>query len=337
MRIVSITVLWMLGLALVGCETLFMKPNPGTSPQDIFEEAWTFTDQEYSFFSFKGIDWDSVRTVYEPQVREDMTDEALFDLLADMLFTLRDGHVNLRTSFDRSRNWTWFLDYPPNYNEDVLERFYWKNEQQFVGPFVVYDFGDVGYARYASFSNFVSSSSIDYIVEQFDQEGYKGMILDMRSNGGGSTSNIGRILGRFTNKAVVAAQERNKVGPGHDELGPLYDFTIEPQGDTNYTKPVVVLVNRLSYSATNFFATATKAFPNITLMGDTTGGGGGAPSFIDLANGWNLRVSNTQLFDLNGFNVEDGVPPDVYVQLDSAQMQQGVDTMLELALETLRE
>lgn len=336
MKKIIIPIIALLGVALSSCELIFMKPNPGTSYQEIFEEAWTFANQEYSFFDFKKIDWDSVRDEFEPRISDDMTEVEYFDLLADMLFTLRDGHVNLRAPFDRSRNWTWFLDYPPNYNEDLLERNYWKSEERFVGPFTVYDFGDVGYANYRSFSSGVSFSHMRYLFDNFSDSSYKGLILDMRSNGGGSLGNVYNILGWFTDEDIVAAQEREKNGPGHDDFTDLADFVVPKRGDTTYTKPVVVLVNRLSYSATTFFSTCTKAFPNITLMGDTTGGGGGAPVFTDLANGWVLRVSGTQLFDLNGFNVEDGVPPDVFVQMDSTEMQNGIDTMLELALETLR-
>ncbi|MCI4671359.1 MAG: S41 family peptidase [Bacteroidia bacterium] len=323
-------------ILLSSCELLFMEPNPETTKAAIFEEAWTFADREYSFFDFKKIDWDSVKEVFEPMIDEEMDDEEFFDLLADMLFTLRDGHVNLRAPFDRSRNWTWFLDFPPNYNEDLLERFYWKSEEQFVGPFTVFDFGDIGYANYRSFSSSVSSSSMSYLVEKFSREGYKGLIFDMRSNGGGSLSNVTNILGWFTEEDKVAAKRREKNGPGHNDFTELDDFIIEKRGDTTYNKPVIVLVNRLSYSATSFLSTCTKAFPNIILMGDTTGGGGGAPVNTDLANGWTLRVSGTQLFTLDGFNIEDGVPPDVFVQMDSTEMLNGTDTMLELALETLR-
>ncbi|MCB0638398.1 MAG: hypothetical protein KDC54_17330, partial [Lewinella sp.] len=66
------------------------------------------------------------------------------------------------------------------------------------------------------------------------------------------------------------------------------------------------------------------------------GGGGGAPSYTELANGWTLRVSNTQLEAPDGFNVEDGIPPDVQVDMDEADRDEGKDTILERALELIR-
>lgn len=56
----------------------------------------------------------------------------------------------------------------------------------------------------------------------------------------------------------------------------------------------------------------TKAFDQIKLVGDTTGGGGGIPNGGELPNGWKYRFSVSQLLDLQGNNyAEAGVPPDV--------------------------
>ena len=204
------------------CELIFTEANPSTSPTAVFEEAWTFADRDYSFFEFKGIDWDSVYNVYRSQVNDDMDQEELFDVIADMLYELRDGHVNLRSSFDRSRNWTWFLNHPANFSYDLLERNYWKEEQQFVGSFVVHDFGDVGYMRYSSFSNSISSSALDYILEKFKD--HKGIIIDVRDNGGGLITNIDRLAERFTDQEIVVGQSNYRNGPGHNDFSALEDF-----------------------------------------------------------------------------------------------------------------
>jgi hypothetical protein len=319
---------------------LFMEANPSTAPTAIFDEAWTFVDQEYSFFEFKNIDWQDVRTQFEPLVSDTMNNEQLFDVLADMLFVLRDGHVNLSASFDRSRNWRWFLNHPPNYDYNLLERNYFNEQQQFVGAFTIFDFGDVGYIRYSSFSNTVTNGAMNYILDKFKD--HKGIIIDVRSNGGGNILNVTAIAERFTDQEVLVGRQRYRNGPNYEDFSAWDDLNLQPfeieedEEAKRFLKPVVVLTNRLSYSATTMFSQYMRELPNVTLMGDWTGGGGGGPSFTELANGWVLRVSNTQLVAPDGFNVEDGVPPDVRIDLDSTDAANGIDTILEEALELIR-
>lgn len=62
----------------------------------------------------------------------------------------------------------------------------------------------------------------------------------------------------------------------------------------------MVLIDRYSYSASTFFSVITKAFDQIKLVGDYTGGGGGIPNGGQLPNGWFYRFSVSQLLDLNG-------------------------------------
>lgn len=319
---------------LSACEQLLIPEDPTTDPVSIFEQSWNFVDQEYSFFTFKSIDWDRVYTEYRPRVNADMSERELFDLLAEMLFELRDGHVNLRSPFDLSRNWEWYLDSPENFNGSLLERNYYLSQQEFIGSLVLRDFGDIGYVRYGSFSAPVSEDDADLLVERFQDKA--GLIFDVRNNGGGSLGNVIRLVSRFVSEETLVGIQREKTGPGHEEFGPWGAYSIEPEGSIQFTKPIVVLTNRRCFSATTFFATFMSALPHVTLVGDTTGGGGGAPSSTELSNGWVLRVSSTQLGTIDGLNVEDGLPPDERVDLDPTDEANGIDTMLEFALDFLR-
>jgi len=322
-------------MLLSSCERLFMDENPETTPKEIFEQAWTFADQEYSFFGFKNIDWNEVYKEFEPRISNEMTDEELFDEIADMLYLLRDGHVNLRSSFNRSRNWTWYLNAPDNYDKYVLERNYFKEEQQIVGPFIVYDFNDVGYMAYESFSSGFSAEHLDYILNTFQDK--KGIIIDIRNNFGGALNNVYRIGQRFVSASTTVARRRDKNGPGHEDFTEFVDMIFEYNEDqVHFTKPVVILTNRKSYSAGNFFPTLMSELDNVTVMGDVTGGGGGAPSFTELSNGWSLRVSTTQLYTMDGVNTEDGLEPDVRVDISPEDEAAGIDTILEEALKLLR-
>lgn len=67
------------------------------SPQGNFEALWKIIDEHYCFFDYKkeeyGLDWDGVYNKYKVRVNDRMTNEQLFEVMADMLGELRDGHV----------------------------------------------------------------------------------------------------------------------------------------------------------------------------------------------------------------------------------------------------
>lgn len=334
-------------LMLSGCEELFFEPEPGTTPTEIFDQVWTFVDEEYSFFDYKNIDWPAEREIYEPQVRNDMSDEALFEVLSDMLFQLRDGHVNLVSGFDQSRNWQWYLEEPPNYDYSVLLREYLENRHQYVGSFIVHEFRDpgapdteaVGYVHYRSFGSAVSPDDMSYIIDKF--EPYKGLIIDVRGNGGGSSGNVSAIANRLTDRPVIVAHSQRKIGPGHDEFAEPTDVYLQPpSGASTYTKPIVVLTNRMCYSATNMFVAYVKSLDHVTVIGRRTGGGGGTPAYTLLSNNWQLRVSATRRFlpdrgiglSMRERNIEGGVDPDIFEESPESELGAGTDRILETAI-----
>ena len=323
-------------LLAASCELLFM-PAPSPSPRAIFDEVWTFADTHYSFFELKGVDWAEARARYRRLVRQDMDEFALFDLLADMLYELEDGHVNLRSPFNRSRYWQWYLDYPPNFDPVLLEREYYRGAQEYAGPFVLLDFEDdnVGYARYASFAQTVAAEDIDYLFSRFADR--DGIIFDVRSNGGGSTANAYRIAGRLVDVRTVRGHQVHKNGPGHEDFTDPQTVWIAPPSDARrWRKPFVVLANRSSYSATNTFVALVKGLDGVTIVGDATGGGGGIPAFTELSNGWLLRVSAHRFFTADGLNVELGIDPDLKADMLEADAVAGRDTIIEAALDLIR-
>lgn len=102
-----------------------------------------------------------------------------------------------------------------------------------------------------------------------------------------------------------------------------------------WLKPVVVLTNCRAYSATNSFANAMRYAPNATLVGATTGGGGGMPLSYELPNGWIVRLSSVPMYDREKQSIENGVKPDVPVNLTTELAAQGKDDLIEKAIEIL--
>lgn len=90
-------------LLMQGCEMTDMQF--GNHPRGNFDALWTILDRNYCFFEYKHIDWDSVYVNYSARITEDMSNDALFKLMGEMLTELKDGHVNLAASHDITRYW----------------------------------------------------------------------------------------------------------------------------------------------------------------------------------------------------------------------------------------
>lgn len=336
-------VLIVLAFVFTSCERAFMEQDEPSNPVNVFDYLWNQVDQKYSFFDVKNIDWDSVREVYRPLVNDNMSNDSLFRVCAAMLNTLQDGHTNLIAGFDVSRNDSVYYKMyaEKNIDENVVFLNYLTVNHHTTGSFLHNSLrnGKVAYLRYSSFSDAVGESVLKYLVSYY--KNCEGMIIDLRQNGGGSMGNVDAMLGIFDNHKQLLYQSQAKSGPEHQmfsEAISVHAADSSILGKNNaYTKPVAVLIDRGSYSATSFFALCTLAYPNIRLFGDYTGGGLGLPNGGVLPNGWTYRFSTTRTLAIDGRNYENGVPPDVPVLLDPACTAQGVDNVIEAAADWILE
>lgn len=315
------------------CEKALLSGDPTNDPLNNFEYLWGDIRDRYSYFEMKVINWDSIYAVYRPMIRQDMSESELFEVLADMINQLRDGHVNLVSPFDRSRHWDWFLDHPTNFNEDLIERYYLGKDHLFTGPLKNVMIDSIVYIYYESFTQTISQEQIDILAERCRQA--KGVIVDVRNNGGGNLSNAYLLSSCFSNACTAFAEERVKTGPGIDEFSPWRTLKLSTPNKNAYTGSVIVLTNRACYSATTFFAQMMKVLPNTVLLGDQTGGGGGIPASGQLPNGWTYRMSVTQTKDMNGYQLESGVIPDIHMTLNPEDEMINRDTYIETAMEII--
>lgn len=325
---------------LTGCLDDDSLENDNT-PLGNFKACWTAMDEHYCFFDEKRVDWDEVYERYRPYFADSCPNMLqTFNKLGEMLAEVRDGHVNLSSGFNVARYWSWYEDYPDNFDKNLLMNYYlgkhyWISSGMYYGMFA----DSVAYVYYSSFANTPGETNLDYILTALNRA--KGLIFDIRDNGGGALTNVPRIAGRFARQKTRYAYMQHKTGRGHRDFSEPEALYLEPDGKhiqwDAAKAPVVVLTNRQTYSAANAFVAAMRALDGqegnlIKTLGDKTGGGGGMPFSTVLPNGWTLRFSACPILDHTGWQIEEGIEPDFHVDMDSVHAySQHVDDIIEAA------
>lgn len=324
-------------LLLSSCIT---EEVPSDTRQGNFDALWRTLDEHYCFFSYKaeeyGLDWNEVRERYAPTISEGMTQAQLFEVLAKMTYELRDGHVNLYAAHDVARYGAWYDDYPMNYSDSLEWKYLGRAEDYAQASSLRYRILDdnIGYVRCASFESDFGDGNLQEMVRAL--MGCDGLIVDLRSNGGGMLTAAQHLASLFINETAVIAYMSHKTGPGHDDFSTPEPVTLDPFRGLRWQKPVAILTNRRTYSAANAFVMYLKGLPNVTVVGDRTGGGAGMPFSSELPCGWLLRFSACPTYDRHMQLSEMGIDPDVKVDITSTDYARSVDTIIETARTLLR-
>jgi len=257
-----------------------------------------------------------------------------------MMDHLRDGHVNLYAPFNTARNWSWYEQYPDNFDSNLLDKYYIGTKFWIACGFQYGVFGrdSIAYIRYASFDASFGDTNLDYILSLLRNA--NGLIIDIRDNGGGALTNASSLASRFAGQKTLYGYMRHKTGTGHREFSSPEPLYVEPPTDrfcwNAARRPVVVLTNRHCYSSANQFVQIMKSLDGvmtadslslqkpamIKVCGDRTGGGSGMPFESVLPNGWVLRFSACPITDAQDLSTESGIDPSpgLRVDMDSTSM-----------------
>lgn len=307
------------------------------TPQGNMEALWKIIDEHYCFLDYKqqeyGLDWDAVHQKYKERVKGSLTRKQQFEVLCDMLGELRDGHVNLSAAHDIGRYWSWFEDYPTNFSDTLIRRYMGTDYQIASGISYKILNDNIGYIRYESFSDPIGEGNLNEALSHMIL--CRGLIIDIRSNGGGMLTNAEKLAARFCQEKTLVGYYQHKTGPGHQDFSEKEARYLEPSANVRWNKPAVVLTNRRVYSAANEFAVYMKTLPNVRLVGDHTGGGAGMPFSSSLPCGWSVRFSAVPMYDAQGESAEFGIEPDYNVQQTDEDFAKGKDTLIEFARQLL--
>ena len=321
-------------MMLASCDKVEEYDN---TPTGNFEALWNIIDKQYCFFDYKaeeyGLDWDAVYRQYKRKVADGMSSAGLFEVLGDMLDELRDGHVNLYAAHDVARYWDFREGYAANFSEEIQARYLGTDYKIASGLRYTVLPDNIGYIYVPSFSSSIGEGNLDECLYALAL--CRGLIIDVRGNGGGNLSYAETLAARFTNERVLAGYICHKTGAGHSDFSSPQPVYLNSSNGVRWQKPVCVLTNRGSYSATNDFVKMMRTLPLVTIVGDRTGGGSGLPFSSELPNGWSVRFSACPSFDVDMQHTEFGIDPDVRVDMLDEDRERGLDTIIETAREML--
>jgi hypothetical protein len=328
------------GMALTLLPSCHDEPDYGNDLYGNFDALWEIVDQRYCFFREKDIDWADIGERYRALIDEETTSIDLFFICSAMINELRDGHVNLSSRYDTSYYREWWTAYPQDFNLRTLQENYLEfNWLSTSGIMYKQLPGEIAYMYYPSFSYTVGETSLDYILAILHNS--RGLIIDIRDNGGGALTNISTLVGRFIDHKITGGYILHKTGPGHGDFSEPYPVEYEPAepGRIKWDGPVVLLTNRSCFSAANDFTSVMKSLPNVTVVGAKTGGGGGLPFSSEVPIGWSIRFSACPLLSPEGECIEEGVDPSEGHEVHSLpeELAAGKDAILDHAIDLLKD
>ena len=151
-----------------------------------------------------------------------------------------------------------------------------------------------------------------------------GLIIDLRGNPGGMR--LAAVAGaeQLVRERTVCSTLRRRDGTS--------DIVLDP-ADGSYEGRVVVLIDVMSKSSSEFFAACTQAIGRSVVIGERSPGSVGPAELMALPNGATFIYPEAQETTLDGTVLEDhGVVPDIEVALDRTLLSQGIDSQLEAAI-----
>jgi hypothetical protein len=314
-----------------------VKPPPAITPElaaEAFDQLWKAFDREYAMFVLRPeLDWARSREQFRPRALASQSAYELADVCAEMLRSLRDLHVWMTVGganvpvFNRPRAG----NANPVAHRDLLGklhnqgRVYWAVTPDKIGFLAIYGWN----------TGPEIPAQCDEALEAMRDT--RGLIVDVRLNGGGDEPTAGKVAGRFLASEFVYAYSQYRNGPSHTNLTEKFPRKIQPRGPWRYDRPVVLLIGEKCMSSNESFIGMMTGATNVTTMGDHTCGSSGNPKMLNLPLG--ITVSLPRWID----GLPDGTPldergfqPQVKFEPKPGAFEGERDDLLVAALERLR-
>ncbi len=307
------------------------------SNEEVFDHFWQEFSDYYPYFQHKNVNWNQFYEIYRPLVDSTSTQGELFDLLEQMIYRLKDGHVVLESPFNRYQYYDW---YQTDYNGNLIFANY-LNYQLQEDESGVYSYGTIRDILYVHLGSFRGPEKPFNELAQIIASSVndtKGLILDVRTNGGGSDVNAHIIAQEFLTSPTRIRWIRYRNGPEHYSYSRWISNELTPK-QRSYQQPVVIITDRSVFSAAEDFVLALRQLPNVYVAGQFTGGGSGNPMTRELPNGWILKVPRWQVADPVTKTLYEGIglEPDTILVQRTLDTTLGIDRVLDFSIQYINE
>ena len=184
----------------------------------------------------------------------------------------------------------------------------------------------IGYIRVSEFDT-VTYDQFKEALDDLEKQGMQGLIVDLRNNPGGSLDTVTNMLRLLLPEGTIVSTK--------DKNGKTDEITCD--GTHEFKKPMAVLVNQYSASASEIFSGAVQDYGTAKIVGVTTYGKGVVQQLMDLGDGTCLKVTIAEYYTPNGRSINGkGVEPDVEVEYQYDEENPKADNQLDQALSTVQ-
>lgn len=220
-----------------------------------------------------------------------------------------------------------------------------ENVQQAANGMVRwFQVGHLGYLNIAAMTGFAelgnNAANLSVLDEALDEalsdlQDTQGLVLDVRTNGGGQDFLSLAIASRFVTSETVVYRKQAGILGARDQI---LDATIAPRGAAQYLNPVALLVSASTVSAAEAFTLAMSELDQVTLVGEATQGAFSDILEKQLPNGFQIQLSNERYLTVDGEWLEgEGVPVEIEVPVFTLEERDGeFDYAIEAAAALLQ-
>ena len=180
-------------------------------------------------------------------------------------------------------------------------------EVQSVSSKIIGEEKNLGYIRLKSFNENSDKQFLKSVKEFEKKSKIKGYVFDLRNNPGGLLTQAINITDFFLEDGEIVSTKGRKVSETRKFFA--------RKGDEIKGKPIVVLINNGSASASEIFAGALKDHKRAIILGENSYGKGSVQSIIPLRNGGGMRLTISKYYLPSGKSISEvGVTPDIVIE-----------------------